>query len=202
MESNVVKSKSKRDVDFEKAVAIRKETARHLNLFLTKEKTDLYFSRLSKHPIRMNIAEKNKNNKLQNRIQEAPKKKSMGLYYALKYKDNKYPGQINFIFAYSDQGSFYLKLPKEYRNDPGGYVKLLAELNWYVLVIDGRTYSSPISMQLVEQFWKRAISKSKGNKNRLQFYIPLQRVRCRKLTEGDGLFEERTVIQELKELIK
>lgn len=202
MEPNVVKPKSKRDLDFEKAVEIRKDTAKHLNFFLTKEKTNLYFSRLSKHPIRMNIAEKNKNNTLQNRIKEAPKKKSMGLYYALKYKDSKHPGEVNFIFAYNDQGTFYLKLPKEYRSDPSGYVKLLADLNWYVLVIDGRTYSSPISMHIVSQFWRRGVSKSKGNKNRLQFYIPLSKIRCRKLTEGYGLFEERTVIQELQELIK
>jgi hypothetical protein len=159
---------SKREEDFEWAIDRREVTANDLNYYLEKQDTGLRFERMQPFLKTMNIAEKTKNNQLSNYIIPQPFKRAMALHYNLvKNHTNKKP----FIFCYVDAREFYLKLPKEYKTDPEAYLKLLEQLQYNVIIVDGKhkKYSPVIDISTIKKYWPHHIAISRGNKNRLQF---------------------------------
>jgi hypothetical protein len=136
-------SSNKRKDDFDKGKSRREKTADDLNFYLKKNKTGLFFISKSYG-------------------------KFMGLHYELvRNRRTRKP----FIFCYTDAGGFYLKIPKEYIQDPEKYLQDLSELDYHTIIVDEETmrYSHIMTFQDIRKFWKRHMSTALGNLNRLQF---------------------------------
>lgn len=191
----------KRDADFESGKDDRERIVSSLNYYANKGNFGFAFYRLNKRPTRMNIAQKNKNNVTGNRIKEAPYKRAMGLYYCLRWKGDR-QGAINFIFIIKENGTMYLKLPNEYKENPDGYIELLKLLDFYVLVAEKETnrVSYPISMHTVIT-WPHKKSETKGNLNRLQFFINIDTIECRHPESHAGLITNKSVMDTLEDLL-
>ena len=197
-------SLNKRDADFQTGKLKREKTAEVLNKYFAVHKIDLLFERNQPLLKTMSIAEKNKNNVLQNYIIPAPFEKAMTLHYSLVRGKRKIP----FIFCYKDSSGFYLKLPKEYKEDPDGYLKLLEAFKYNVLIVDEGEgefkltglykFSQIIPMDLIRKYWVHKISTSKGNTNRLKFYGSMKDVVCM-YPDQSGLFS-KPLYQALNEL--
>ena len=189
---------NKRDLDFNKGKFRREHTACDLNKYLEELNTGLRFERMHAYLKTMHISEKVKNNKLKNYLQKTTISKAMALHYVLT-KENKL-NKIPFIFMYRDGGGFYLKIPKEYKEDVETYLKILTELDYHFIIIDKKKYSYPTPLKTIcNKPWNHKMSESKGNKNRLQFYGKLSKIIYRHPEERDL---QGTIIERLDELIK
>lgn len=171
-------SSNKRDRDFSKGKVRREHSAKDLNFYLEKHNTGLRFLRRHDYLKTMHISEKVKNNEIRKYITPTAFHEAMALHYILTNKNKL--NNIPFIFMYWSKsgGGFYLKVPKEYKQDPKGYLQILTELNYHVIIINepSEKYSQPVKLQTICKYWKYKMSKSKGNQNRLQFYGSLKTI--------------------------
>lgn len=144
----------------------------------------------------MKIHEKVKQNKLPNRIQEAPFHNAMGLYYELSRKERKKRVPIILL-----QKTIYVKTPSEYISDWEAYLQILSDFGYYIILVNalGGLFSLPISIDIFRKYWKPKKMESKGNRNRIQFYGKVSTINYFKPTQKNVFGE--SVISELKKLI-
>ena len=190
-------SLNKRDVDFQTGKLKREKTASDLNKHLKFHRMGIHFERNQPLLKTMSISEKNKNNILQNYLVPAPFEKAMTLHYSLVKGKRKIP----FIFCYKDGGGFYLKLPKEYKGDPDGYLKLLGAFLYHVIIVEeGKEdrYSQVIPISIIRKHWKYGMLTSKGNTNRLTFYGSISKIVY--LKPDEELLFSASLLQSLKAL--
>lgn len=174
----------KRDSDFHTGKNKREITTGIFNACFEKHNTGLSFKRIQTYLKTMSTSEKVKNNELKNYITPSPFNQAMTLHYFLTKKNTL--KKIPFIFLYIDkeQGDVYLKVPKEYKEAPDSYLKLLVALNYHMIIVNNERdkFSPPISLEIVST-WKHKMIDVPGNRNRLQFYGKVRGIVCLGLEE-------------------
>jgi hypothetical protein len=120
------------------------------------------------------------------------------IHYQLNSKNGK---NIPFIFMYKDSGGFYLKVPKEFLDNPVTYLDHLIKENYYSIIVDGenREYTVPISFMTIKKYWKWKMETSEGNKNRMQFRSLIGRMTYRRPLEGSAF--SPCLVDELNKLL-
>lgn len=161
--------------DFHRAKEDRETVATNLNKHLLKH--DLEFIRMHEYLKTMRIHEKVKFNNLYNRIGSSIFHRAMGLDYLLVRKGER--KGIPFMFRFSNDSGFYIKLPKEYKEtleSAKKFVQILIDLNYQILfIVRNNTelfdlYYGPVSLKnIFELSSYYLMSETKGNTNRLQF---------------------------------
>jgi hypothetical protein len=185
--------------DFVKARRKRIEDASIINNYL---QSNYYLRPIhSTHEI-MSIQEKKNNNNIKNRLLTGSDGK-MGLFYTI-VKNDKEPGNL-IIFGYKEGGSFYIKNSGDYKDDFNGFLKLLANHNTHVIIVDSNKrshkFSELIPIEVFIRHWNPSISTSKSNKNRINFHGSMKKITCKFPIDeniyGDSLIKQ---LQNLAEL--
>jgi hypothetical protein len=161
---------TKRDADFQKGKFNREKIVSYVNLFLENEGVKL--SRVQECLKIMEAHEKSKNATLNNMLIPSSFMKAMGLDYIITSKNRPSFGPRVAFLIKSKGGGIFRKVPKEYKLDKEGYLKVLQSFNYYFIIVDleKMTFSLPISINIAIKYWKYEMQISKGNTNRLQFY--------------------------------
>lgn len=166
---------TKIEKDFELGRERRETAAKYLNNFLKNHGVIL-------RPIHdclklMKIHEKVANATTKNMLQPAAFESAMGLDYMLT-SNNRIISDIRFAILIKNSQGIYRKIPKEYKDDVSGYLKLLQAYNYYFLLvnIEKMTFSHPISIETAIKYWSYTLCQSKGNTNRLQFHGPVSTI--------------------------
>jgi len=164
---------SKWSKDYQKGKKDRQDVVADLNKLLIG--SGMRFIRRHQFLKDMHISEKTKNNSLVNRLENAVFHKAMGLDYILIKLGTSMA--IPFLLRFSNDAGFYIKLPKEFKDGKvNTFLSILTQENCQVLYAKKNKkgellnlYNGPASLKNLVNLCGHWKSKTKGNKNRLQF---------------------------------
>lgn len=178
-----MKPQKKPTIDWEKGIRRRVYIDNHLNSYFKSKGSDVRVRPLNPMLKKMCVHEKVKNCCLDNFIETKPLT-AMGLYREVSLLGKSKVIHLIYLFK---KGGFFLKVPKEYKENPEAYLDTLQELDFYVLPIDDveLTFGSPMSILEVKKYWGYKMATSKGNTNRLQFHGKIGTISCLPLGEAD-----------------
>lgn len=168
---------SKFEDDFNIGKNRRESTIADLNSFDSR----LQFVRMHPHLKYHSIRSSNLNS-LKNRHMRCGIEKAMGLFYYATFESRDLRIPFKFLYridgANGKQLNLYEKLPKEYVEHPKDYLKLMAILGFYLIIVDEDKYSFPISYESIRKHWSWYMSTSVSNRNRLNYRGPASSIRC------------------------
>ncbi len=202
METSIIKESvplDKRGIDWEKGDKKTNEVVAYINQFFSN---GFYLRRVHDYTKTMTGWERVKFNKIMNRHFSASLSNGMGLDCIMTHSQKENRQLIRF--GYIDKTGFYLKIPKEYKEDWKTYLDFLSKINYRVIIAHKRRnrwyFSHPIHINIFIEGWNPQKQESKDNKNRIQFHGKLSKIICIHPTQEN--LEGKSLIKELQNLVK